>query len=275
MFNLFKHELFSRWVGIIGWGLGLTAFASMYITIYPSMASEMAALADIEIYQAMGIDIATFAGYIASIVVQILPIILGVYVIMMSTNTLAGEEDNGTLEMVVAMPLPRWQIVVMKSAALLIAIFLIMLILGVGSALVLSSVAASTDIVIDVEPTQLVIALLGAYPMMVALFGMGLFFGAFMPSRRLALVVMFAFYIASYVANSASAMVESLNWMETISLFSYVDTSAAVFTDGLDIANMSILIAVGLVFIGLAIWSFQGRNITVGQWMWQRGQSPA
>lgn len=275
MFNLFKHELFSRWVSIIGWGVGLTAFASMYIMIYPSMASEMAALGDIEIYQAMGMDVTTFAGYIASIVIQILPIILGVYVIMMSTNTLAGEEDNGTLEMVVALPLERWQIVAMKALALLIAIFFIMVILGVGSAIVLNAVVASSDVTIDVEPMQLIIALLGSYPMMVAFFGMGLFFGAFMPSRRLALVVMFAIYIASYVANSASGMVESLNWMETISLFSYVNATTSVFTDGLDLTNMLILFAIGLVFIGLAMWSFQGRNITVGQWIWQRGQSPA
>ena len=96
MINLFKHELFSRRSAILGWGIGLTLFAALYIGVYPDMADEMAGLADLSVYQAMGIDLASFAGFIASVVVQITPIILGVSVIMMATGTLAGEEESGT-----------------------------------------------------------------------------------------------------------------------------------------------------------------------------------
>lgn len=275
MFNLFKHELTSRWISIIGWGLGLTAFAAMYIAIYPDMADQMGDLADLSIYQAMGIDLASFAGFIASIVVQIIPIILGVNVIMMATGTLAGEEENGTLELVIAMPLERWQIITMKTLALLIATFLVLIILGAGSALVMSAVIGSAELSIDVEPMQLFIAILGTYPMMVLLFAMSLFSGAFMPTRRSAMVVMFTFYLASYVGNSAAGLVESLEWLDTISIFSYVNTSATVFTDGQSVGDVSILLGLGAVFIGLALWAFQGRNITVGQWFWERKQSPA
>lgn len=275
MFNLFKHELTSRWISIIGWGLGLTAFAAMYIAIYPDMADQMGDLADLSIYKAMGIDLASFAGFIASIVVQIIPIILGVNVIMMATGTLAGEEENGTLELVVAMPLERWQIITMKTLALLIATFLVLIILGAGSALVMSAVIGSAELSIDVEPMQLFIAILGTYPMMVLLFAMSLFSGAFMPTRRSAMVVMFTFYLASYVGNSAAGLVESLEWLDTISIFSYVNTSATVFTDGQSVGDVSVLLGLGAVFIGLALWAFQGRNITVGQWFWERKQSPA
>ncbi|GAB5494120.1 MAG: ABC transporter permease [Phototrophicaceae bacterium] len=275
MFNLFKHELTSRWVSILGWGIGLVLFSAMYIVIYPDMADQMGDLADLSVYQAMGIDLTSFAGFIASLVVQIMPIILGVNVIMMATATLAGEEENGTLELVVAMPLKRWQIITMKTLALLIAVFFMMLILGAGSALILNSVIDSANLSIDVTPMQLFTAILGTYPMVILLFGMSLFFGAFMPTRRSAMVVMFAFYLASYVGNSAAGMVESLDWLASISLFSYVNTSATVFTDGQAVADASLLLGLGAVFFGLAVWAFQGRNITVGQWIWERNQSPA
>ncbi|MEM9952870.1 MAG: ABC transporter permease subunit [Chloroflexota bacterium] len=275
MFNLFRHELTSRWVAILAWGIGLTFFSALYIGVYPDMADEMSSLADLSIYQAMGIDLASFAGYIASVVVQIMPIILGIYVIMLATGTLAGEEENGTLELIVALPLKRWQIITMKTLAILVVIFLIMLLLGAGSAATLNAVINSADVSIDVTPMQLFMALLAVYPMMIALFGMGLFFGAFMPSRRLALVVMYTFYLASYLMSSVAGLVDSLNWLHTFSVFSYVNTTATIFSDGADIADVSILLGIGLVFFGLAVWAFQGRNITVGQWMWERGRIPA
>ena len=275
MFNLFKHELISRWRVILLGGIWLALFASMYILIFPEIASELEGLAGIAIYRAMGIDMGSFAGFIASVVIQIMPIVLGVYVIFIATGTLAGEEENGTLELVVAMPIPRWRIVAMKAAALLIVIFLMMVILGLGSALALGYISSTTELVIDVDPSQLFVALLGAYPLMVAIFGVGLFLGAFMPSRRLALAVMFVLYLASYIANSIALMVQSMEWLRSVSLFSYVNSTSSVFTEGLNAGNMLFLLAVGLVFIGLAMWSFQGRNITVGQWPWQRQQSLA
>ncbi len=272
MFNLFKHELFSRWGTIIGWGIGLTLFSSIYIGVYPDMADEMSSLADLSIYRMMGIDLASFAGYIASIVVQILPVILGVYVIMLATGTLTGEEENGTLELVVAMPLKRWQIVTMKTLALLIVIFLIMVIFGAGSAIILNMVISSAGISIDIEPVQLFFALIWTYPLMIAIFGLSLFMGTFMPTRRSALIVLFVLYLASYLTNSLSGVVESTEWMKHVSLFAYVNTTATVFTDGPDMANISILLLIGVLFFGLALWSFQGRNLTVGQWFWQRNQ---
>lgn len=273
MFNLFKHELGSRWVSILGWGIGLSLWASMYIGIFPEMADEMASLADLSIYRALGFDLGSFAGYIAGVVVQFMPLILGIYVITASTGTLAGEEDNGTLELIVAMPLPRWQIIVTKALALSIVLFLIITILGIGSAFTLSIISQSTEI--DVSPMQLFIALLGVYPMLLAFFSIGLFLGAFMPSRRSAVAVMILVYLGSYVANSVANLVDSMQFLERISLFSYINIDASVFENGLDAGNMLFLFAVSFVFFGLAIWSFEGRNITVGQWIWQRGQSPA
>jgi hypothetical protein len=163
----------------------------------------------------------------------------------------------------------------MKTIALLIVIFLIMLIMATGSALVMNAVLSSADIAVDVEPMQLFSAILGTYPMLVFLFGMSLFFGAFMPTRRSALVLMFVFYLASYIANSVSGLVDSLAWMERISLFSYINTTATVFTEGQDLGNVTILLGLGAVFFALALWAFEGRNITVGQWIWERKQSPA
>lgn len=277
MFNLFRHELVSRWRMIFIWGIGLSLWGSIYIAIYPDVAEEMAAFADMQIAVAMGMDMTTMEGFIASVVIQILPLILGIYAIMLGTGTVAGEDDKGTLEMVVAMPLERWQVVTMKTLALLTLLLLTVIVFAIGESVALAVVSNITEArdVITLEPQQLFTALLGIYPLMVVIFSISLFLGAIMPNRRIALAVMVTIYLASYVANSAAGLVESLNWLETISIFSYVNTSGSVFTEDVEMADVAVLLAISVVFFLLAVVSFQGRNVTVGQWFWQRGQSPA
>ena len=276
MLNLFKHELFSRRMMILIWGIGLTLWGSLYIYIFPEIKDQMGMFAEMEIMKAFGMDdVSTMEGWVASIVIQVMPIVLGVYTIILATGTLAGEEESGTLELVVAMPLKRWQVVTMKTLALLLVLFLIMVIFSIGSGIVFSLVVSTADLALEVTPWQFFIGLLASYPLQVALFGISLFLGAFMPSRRLTLVVMYVFYLVSYVLRSAGSMAESVAWMKQISLLHYVNTTSSVFTDGPAASDIFTLVAIGVIGFGLALWSFQGRNITVGQWMWQRKQLPA
>ena len=55
-----------------------------------------------------------------------------------------------------------------------------------------------------------------------------------LPARRmLALAVMVVIYLASYLLRSISGMVNSLEGLKNLSLFNYVESTSAVFTDGI------------------------------------------
>ena len=268
MANLLRHELQSRISAIIGWSIALIAFGAMYTFMFPEVEEEMAGLADLSIYAAMGIQMGTFEDFIASTVVLFLPILLGIYGIITSTATLAGEEDDGTLELVLTMPLFRWQIVAVKAAAISIAAFLILLISGIGNGLALNAVKATTDV--DVSIGQLLIAVLNAWPLTVAFMMMGMFFGAYLPSRRIAALATTVIFVASYFGENLTGMVESLEFIKPYSLFTYFDSSATVFHGGPEAGDILLLIGVALVFFFLAQLSFHRRNVTVGAWPWQR-----
>lgn len=270
MFNLLKHELQSRIGAIIGWGIGLTLFGAMYIGIYPEMSEQLntSGMADLEIYRAMGIDMSGFAGYISSVVVQYIPLLLGIYAITTSTKTLAGEEDSGTLEMVLAMPLHRWQIVSMKALAITIAAVLIVIIAGLGDALVLNMISDSAAV--DITAQQLFGVTLNAIPITLAFLMMGLFLGAYLPSRRSAALTLTLLFVGSYFAKLLLGTVESLESFQPLSLFYYFDTSAAIFTEGIKTGDILLLLGVALIFFVLALLSFQRRDVTVGLWPWQR-----
>jgi ABC-2 type transport system permease protein len=272
MINLLKHELRSRWGAVLGWGIGLTLFGAMYTGIFPEMGDQMAGLADLSIYQAMGIEMGTFEGWIASTVVLFVPILLGIYAIMTSTQALAGEEDNGTLELVLAMPLHRWQIVSMKAIAIAVATFLILVIAGLGNALVLNAIKAIVEV--EVTPIQLIIAVVNGWPITLAFVMMGLFLGAYLPNRRTASLVMTVVFIASYFAENIAGYVGSMDFLKPYSLFSYYDSSSGVFTEGVQAGDVGFLLGVAAVFFVLALLSFQRRNVTVGAWPWQRGKIP-
>jgi len=270
--NLLKHEVLSRLGGILGWGIGLILFGAMYISVYPQMADQMADLADLEFYRAMGIDIRSFAGYIASVVLQFLPLLLGIYAITTSTDTLAGEEDSGRLELVLAMPLKRWQIVAVKALAIALVALIIMVIAGLGNMAVLQAVKATVEV--DVTAGQLFVAVLNGWPITLAFMMLGLWLGAYLPNRRLAALALTVIFVASYFINSLGRLIDSLAGIRPFSLFYYLDTSTAVFKDGVQPRDVAVLLGVAAVFFGLALLSFQRRNVTVGAWPWQRAQPP-
>ena len=272
MLNLFMHEVQSRLGAMLGWGIGLGLFGALYIGVYPQMADQMADLADLELYRAMGIDVASFAGYIASAVLQFLSLLLGIYAILTSTDALAGEEDSGRLELVLAMPLKRWQIVSTKALAMALAAFFILAIAGLGCVLVLNAVKATTTV--DVNARQLFGAVLNGWPHTVAVMMLGLWLGAYLPNRRTAALSLTVIFVASYFANTLGRMINSLADLRRFTLFYYLDTSARIFTEGTRAGDVALLLGLATLFFAMALLSFQRRNVSVGAWPWQRSQMP-
>ncbi len=271
--SLLKHELRSRRLAVLGWAIALSLFAVMYIAIYPQLGEQlesMKTLFELPMYRAFGMQMNSFEGFIASSVVQFIPIILAIYVIMASTETLAGEEDKGHLELVVTMPIKRWQIVLAKAIALALVTLMILVITGASSAVALSWM--KNLITVELTATQLFFGVLSAWPITLAVLMMGLFFSACMPNQRTAAMTMTTIYVVSYFGESLAALVDSLDTIKVFSLFSYFDSTANLFSEGMQAADTAVLLSTAAVFLGLALISFENRDITVGRWPWQHAK---
>ena len=270
MVNLFWYELRSRFGVILGWGIGLALFGAMNIGVWPEAGEQMQPLADIAVLQAIGLALGSFAGFVASAVIGYFPLILGIYAIIASTGTLAGEEDDGTLELIVAAPLSRWQVVTVKAIALEISAFLIIVIGGLGNALTLEAIRGLIEV--DVTSAELFVVTLSAWPITAAFIMMGLFLGAFLPNRRTAALTTSLIFIASYFGLLLVRIAETLQPFEVLSLFNYFDFTATAFTEGPQAQDVGFLLGVALIFFVLALLSFRRRNVTVGAWPWQRAR---
>lgn len=272
MLNLVWHEIRSRRNAIIGWSIGLAVFALMYTTIYPEMQGQMqdqmAGLADLSVYQAMGIELATFEGYLVSSVIGFIPILLGVYAVMTATTTLAGEEDNGTLELLLTTRMKRWQIVTAKAIALLIVTAIIVGIASLTQLLAFMLIEGQIETI--VTRGNVVVVVLSTLPLIWSLLMLALFFGTFFPTRRLAMMGGLLILVFSYFGENLGELVEAMEVIKPYSLFSYFDSSSAVFHDGVAFSDVAVLLTIALISFGLALVSFQRRDVTVGNWPWQR-----
>jgi ABC-2 type transport system permease protein len=275
MLRLLLQEFRFRRNAIIGWGIGLCFFPVVYVGLYPSLADQMASfqeIMDLAIYQALGISMASFEGYTASTVTNLVPLILCIYAVINGTGTLAGEEDSGRLELIVALPIPRWQIVTVKAMALGVALLLILAIAAAGAALTL--VAIGKQVETTVTPLGLFFNLLAAWPLAMAVGMISLWLGTFSPSRRTAAMLATVVVLASYLGSNLAGMITSLEGVQKIFLFHYYEASAEALKGGQQTGNLLVLLAVALVAFGGAVLFFQIRDLTVGAWPWQRGKIP-
>lgn len=276
MLKLFLQEMRFRRNAIIGWGLGLCFFPVVYVGLYPSFADQMAnfqEMMDLAIYQALGISMASFEGYVASTVTNLIPVILAIYAVISGTGTLAGEEDDGRLETIVALPIPRWHIVAVKAAALGLALALILAITSAGAGLTLAAIGSQINTAMT--PLRMFWSLMAAWPLVLAFAMISLFLGAFCPSRRTAAALATVVVVASYLGNNLAGMISSLERIKGLFLFNYFEATGEALINGQQPANLVVLIVVALIALGLAIFFFQRRDITVGAWPWQSGKMPA
>jgi putative exporter of polyketide antibiotics len=92
MVKLLLHEIRMRRGAIIGWTIGLAAFILMYVTVYPTLPPEYfdVSLEDIEFYKVLGVmNMATFEGYLFSVVYNLLPLLAGIFGITLGVGVLA------------------------------------------------------------------------------------------------------------------------------------------------------------------------------------------
>ncbi|MCL4261746.1 MAG: ABC transporter permease subunit [Anaerolineae bacterium] len=273
MFRLLWQELRFRRNGIIGWGIGVSFYAILYVGLYPSFGDQLALfdMGEMAFYEALGItDMTSFSGYVASTYVNLAPILLSIYAILSGSGTLAGEEDEGKLELMVTLPIPRWQIVTAKALATAVALFLILVIVGVAAAGIL--LAIESQIETPVTAVDMFLSALYMWPLVLAVAMIGLLMGAYMPNRRTAALVTTVIFVASYFGNSLANLYNSVEPIKPVILLTYYDTAPAVLTEGQAIADIAVLVGISLILFLLAVWAFQRRNITVGAWPWQRAK---
>lgn len=247
------------------WSVGIVTLVCSVLPFYPSMRdnAQYNQLLDTLPEQLRAVllagaqDITSPAGYLNSQLFSLLvPLLLLIYAIGFGANTIAGEEERHTLELLLAHPLRRGQVVIEKFGALVLAVALLGLVLWLS----LWSGALLVDMAIGVG--KLASATLGGVLLGILFGALALALGAATGNRGLSGGVAAALAFGSYLLYSFSTFVERLEPYREASPFTWYIGDEPL-RNGLQVGHVAALVGTTLVLLALAVWTFNRRDVAV------------
>ena len=261
--NLLLKTLRDQRIPVLAYGLGLGALALLVIAIYPTFAEVGEELEEAmenlpDAYKAFTggvLSLTEFDGYLVSQYLIILPLILAIFAIIEGTGALRGEEERGTMDTLLSLPISRSQVVLQKAAATLLSLLLVILIIGVVL-WVSAGFVEGAMLAVD----RLSVTMLNTFGMGALFYCFSLFLSACLPSRRLAGVIGAVFAVGAYFFDAMSDIVESLHDYRFLGPFNYFDP-LAILRDELSFQDSGVLLVASLVFLVAATLIFRRRDI--------------
>jgi ABC-2 type transport system permease protein len=254
--ELARRGLLDQRRSLVGWCVGVVAYVSLVTAIFPSIESSPEFDELIERYPDVlkslfgiteGGDIRSGAGYLdIELFSLMLPLLVLVLAIGAGARAIAGEEDAGRLELVLAYPLRRRAAVFAEGAAVAVAVALVCA--AAGAALVVLDPVVG----LELSPRRLAAAIAGVAVLGVFHGWLALAVGAAFPSRALAIGVSAGVGAAGYLVNGLHAEAAWLEPFRFLSPFWLVGSSP--LQSGIDAAGT--LVVAGAALLALAAGAF-------------------
>jgi len=264
--NVFLKTLRDQRRALLWWGVGLIGLALYIALLYPSIQQNASAYDKIlkEMPKALADtlvgEFANFAspeGYLNSgLFFLTAPLLFLIYTIGFGSGAIAGEEERGTADLLLSTPLPRWRVVAEKFAALVVATLLLAFVFWAG--LFIGAVA----IQMDIRAGRLAEITLSGALLGLALGALALALGCIRGDRGLSIGVASAVGVAAYFLNSLATAVKWLEPYRKLSPFYYY-IGADPLANGLNLGHAAVLIGLTAVFLAVALFAFQRRDLAV------------
>ncbi len=251
---------------LLGWGVGVMVLALITVTIWPSVKgqTELNDFID-ELPDALlavfgiepGVDFLSPVGFVNSRVYASLgPLLMLMFAIGFGVRAIAGEEERGTLDLLLSHPVTRARVVVEKFAAL------VGLVLGVGLVLFLGVWLGSIVFDIDLTAGGIAAATV-AITLLAVMFGtLALALGAATGRRSLSMGVAAAVAVGTYFLWSLAPIVDFVDAIDWLSPWFYAQDDVPL-ANGLPILRALVLVGLTTTFLAAAVWGFRRRDIGV------------
>ena len=208
-------------------------------------------------------DLTSPAGFFQAEFFSWVPLLLITIAIIGATGTLAGEEGAGTLESLLALPITRVRLLLAKCAGLVVALLITAVVMVPGFMLGLLFVD------IDLSVRRMLLAALNMVPLALLFLTLSLWAAAALPSRGAAAAVSIGSVVVTYFLNMLGASITALETPRKLSPFYWSDASRILLHGFHEWDRLAGLLACAALFLLLALWSFQRRDIAGGAYEWQ------
>jgi ABC-2 type transport system permease protein len=264
---VFIETLRRQWKGMLWWGLGIGSLALLDVIIVPSVDAlrQMAAMMETLppfLMQAFGAGdiryLATPEGYLAVQYFGFMLLIFAIYAVMLGLNVTSNDEERGTMDMFLSLPIARWRLLLEKFVAysLLIAGVILLSFLCMWLGIVITPALATVEI------GKIAVATFAMLPASLLMLAFTILVSVIVRRRGQAIALASVFVIASYFIDTLGRAASDtiLAALRGLSLFAYYD-GIGLIQHGLVWGNMVVLAAATLVLVGGGIWFFQRRDV--------------
>jgi ABC-2 type transport system permease protein len=238
-------------LGIAGWGAWMVVVVKQVVSSLTKLLSGSGA-AELRIIENIGGGASRLDQVFLSAMFELLPILLMAFAVT-QVNRWTADNDEGRLEIVLATPHARIEVLLARFAALATATIVI------GVVTLLGSAAAAAIAGVSVDGGNLAAATLGMIPLGLLMAAVGYLAAGWL--RTAADTGLLSFLLAGWFF--LSFIGPDLKWPDTtlrLSPFYYYGTP---LLHGLNFANLVVIVVVAAVSLGLASVRFARRDLTV------------
>jgi ABC-2 type transport system permease protein len=261
--SLFSILLRQERAVILGWGLGLLAYAFFIGSSYAFIADSAADYENIwetmpeGLREAFGGDmsIASVPGYYTSQLGSYLPVLLGLFLLAAATKRLAGAEESGLLDHLLARPVSRKRHATTLALALVATAGLVFagLLVGTLAGFLVGGVGA-------LDLGRLVLAVADAVPATLFFLGLGLLLGAGLHRRGPAFSIGVGIALGLYALEIVAKVVDELEWLSYATPYGYYSRSD-LFNGDPDVLYWVLLPVAALAMAVVAVRVFDRKDL--------------
>jgi len=271
MITIFRNTLSRFQVQLLGWGFSIFLLGLLIAPFYDTYAKlqdvfqkmfeatyfreMMAFFGDIG-------SIDTPSGYLTMEYFSYMPLVLGIYAILSGSGLIAGDEESGTLDLVLAHPISRKKLFFGRLLAFCTATILILIFSWLG--LVVPSIFTS----LNVSAGKLMLPYLSLFAEMLLFGTLALMLSFLLPAQWMAAMAAGLMLVVSFILEGLSKLTDKLSLVVKFSPLHYYQSGNAI--NGLESAWFVGLLIVAVVFAFVAWRLFEHRDIRVsGEGSWE------
>ncbi len=261
--SVFGKTLWDQRRSLLGWAIGITAVGVLYATFYP-MVNTPEMLQALEAYpqgmlEALGMtDVTSLPGYLGATTFGLLgPALIIVFAAAIGGSAIAGEEENGRLDLALAHPTSRWSLLVQRFAAIVVAM------VGVNLVLAIALVAISGPAgLTGLDTGNLVAACIQLAALGIVFAAVALAAGAATGRRSVAFGLVAVVAVVGYFGNNLGPSIAGLGWLHDVSPFHFY-SGGQPLRNGLQLADTTVLLVVSVLLVTLGGLRFDRRDVAV------------
>lgn len=248
-------------IGILVRVISVSALVAAVVAFYPSVKGDASLdksfgdLPDVVRSFLGSNSIITPVGYLASrVFAWLVPAVLIALMVGRGAAAIAGEEENHTLNLVLALPVSRRSVLLQRLLAMLTELVIVLFAVW----LPLVALSGVSDITIGIGYQTA--AVVSAGVLALAFGALALAAGAATGSRAFALGIGSALAGAGYVIETIARVVSSLRPLRPLTVWRWYDNKQPL-TDGIDPVGMSVLIVLSVIVLVGGWLLFERRDV--------------